>query len=208
MQITEITATYQETANLGNYSNVKPSITLKATLEEGDNEAISQRILFLQARQMVQEQIDEVFEQNDQAAKYSADPRFDVLTYYPEKLIIIVPTDVRFGKNNNMSTHSRRFRLHKAQEEAAAYIRRETRESYRVFDCSYGGTDEVQAIIDVAEARLEQEEQERRARQKAEQEQREAEWKARQEQQRASIPTADDDDEDDDDEEDEDDDEA
>lgn len=188
MQITEITVTYQETANLGNYSNVKPMVTLRATIESGDTPEIMQLVLLDQARKAVQDQIDQALEQDGQAPKYSTDPRFDVLTYYPEKLLFIVPVKSGLANNNRVSTVSHGFRLHKANESAAAYAVRYP--EYRLFDCSDGNTQEVAAIIAESDARAKREQEEQQAR-------REAEWKARQEQQRAAQVAPDDDDDED-----------
>jgi hypothetical protein len=37
MQIKQIQVTYTRTHNLGNYSSLKPEVTLSATLDEGDD---------------------------------------------------------------------------------------------------------------------------------------------------------------------------
>lgn len=90
MQITEITASWGETVNLGNYENARVDLRLTARLEPGEDVARAYDDLLVECRVAAQEQADAALERADQAAKYSPAPRFDVLRR-SSGLIAIVP---------------------------------------------------------------------------------------------------------------------
>lgn len=96
MNITQITVNWQQTQSLPEYSNIKPSLSLTAQLQDGDN--VDEVIIQLrdQARSFVQEHIDEALERNDVPAKYSEDPRFDVYVHGrgTDRKMAIVPSGV------------------------------------------------------------------------------------------------------------------
>ena len=94
MIITEVTASWTETANLGNYSNVKPSLTLTAQLAEDDNPHIVAEQLLLTCRAQVQDLVDQALESMEEPARYSTDPRFDVWSTQigPRSVYIIAPS--------------------------------------------------------------------------------------------------------------------
>lgn len=102
MQITQITVSYGETQSLPEYSNVKPSITLTAVIEEGDVPVLVEAELWQQAKESVYAQIDTALEANDKAAKYDPAPRYQVLRTYwnewdhrgeekPPQYVVILP---------------------------------------------------------------------------------------------------------------------
>ena len=128
MRITQITASWQETVSLGNYSNVKPSISLTATLDEGDDPAAWKAALMNEARTFVQEQVDAALEANDQPAKYSLEPRYDVRYTYVgnTKIVVIAPADVRIP-GRSVYAHHVKHRLATARR-LARHIRSEVQE--------------------------------------------------------------------------------
>lgn len=79
MLITQVSVTYGGTQSLPEYSNAKVSITLTATVEQGEIVGDVEAALWEWARQSVQAQIDAALEANGRAAKYSAEPRYQVL---------------------------------------------------------------------------------------------------------------------------------
>lgn len=79
MQITEITVSYGLTQSLPEYCNVKPMVTLKATVAEGEDVADVRAQLFEQARLYVEEEVDLALEANDRPARYSNEPRYQVI---------------------------------------------------------------------------------------------------------------------------------
>lgn len=69
-QIKQITVEYAYTFNLGNYSNVKPTVTLTAELSEGDDPELVILDLQKQARLAVQEEIDATLIANGRLAQF------------------------------------------------------------------------------------------------------------------------------------------
>lgn len=119
--ITEIQVTYQTTENLGNYSNVKPSVSLTARMDEGDDPEVEREKLMATARAMVQTEVDNALEASDLSPKYSTDPLFDVLVKSSEKhgrFIAIVPTGIKIG---GAGRSARRRRLAAAETYAQQY---------------------------------------------------------------------------------------
>ncbi len=154
MQITEVRASWTETANLGNYSNVKPSHSLTATLEPGEDAELAERELMRRCRTFVQAEVDEALEAEDKPAKYSTEPRFDVRmrSYHGGHLVLIVPAGTRIDKS---STHGygRGFRLAHARRYAArqsAELSDDARPSH-VVDCSDGDLAPALAAIEAAD---------------------------------------------------------
>lgn len=82
MNITQITVSYGETQSLPEYSNVKPSITITATLDPGEKPETAEAELWFHAKQAVHAQIDLALEANDRAAKYDPAPRYQVMRTY------------------------------------------------------------------------------------------------------------------------------
>lgn len=102
MNITTITISYGETQSLPEYSNVKPSITLTAALDEGDDPNETEALLWQHAKLAVHIQIDLALEANGKPAKYDPAPRFQVMKTYhdrwadrdtpePPKVVVLLP---------------------------------------------------------------------------------------------------------------------
>lgn len=106
MKLTQITVSYGETQSLPEYSNVKPSITLAATLDDGDDSAAVEAELWGLAKAAVHEQIDLALESCGKAAKYSTEPRYQVMRTAhdryrrdddppnPPPLIVVLPNEM------------------------------------------------------------------------------------------------------------------
>lgn len=109
MKITEITVGYAAVQSLPEYSNVKPSLTLTATLDEGDDPAEAEALLWHHAKDAVHAQVDLALEANDRAAKYSTDPRYQVMKTYwnqwdhrgetkPPQYVVILPNEINLER--------------------------------------------------------------------------------------------------------------
>lgn len=120
MKITEITVSYGATQSLPEYSNTKPSLTLTATLDEGDDAAAVEAGLWALVKAHVHEQIDLALEGSDKAAKYSDEPRYQVLRTYrsyhrprdaaPEQLYVtILPNEAKIDGEQHMRWQSPSF---------------------------------------------------------------------------------------------------
>jgi hypothetical protein len=108
MQITQITVSYGETQSLPEYSNVKPLLSITATLDEGEDVAIVEAQLWEHAKDAVHAQIDAALEANDKAAKYSTEPRYQVMRTYQgytahgkidqPKIVVVFPTELHLDE--------------------------------------------------------------------------------------------------------------
>lgn len=153
MKITQVTVSYGETQSLPEYSNVKPSLTLTATLDEGDDPRGVELWLWEQAKNAVHAQIDTALEANGKAAKYDPCQRYQVMRTYwdrynrpkdeaePPKIVIIVPNELnmreQFGQRLVHAGYpeSRNLRYHHAWEIAV----KEAHElGAKLLDCSKG----------------------------------------------------------------------
>src|SRR5215510_12607964 len=116
MKITQITVSYGATQSLPEYSNIKPQLTLTATLDEGEAFEAVEAELWALAKGHVHEQIDQALEASGQSAKYDPCPRFQVLRTYrdyhasrgadqPPLFVVIVPDGVKLDEE----TYGRRF---------------------------------------------------------------------------------------------------
>lgn len=183
MQITEVTASWSETCSLGNYSNVRPSLTLKATIGPDEEDAqLAIWALTETCKRHVQEQVDLALEAEGEPAKYSSEPRFDVHTAnYTPRMVVIVPAGT--DRLPHCWVHKSKLRLAHARQVATHYYK----DDYVLLDCSAG---DVQAVVDALNAA----DAEREAQREAQRRERDAE---------RSLQEADDfeDDRDDDDEE-------
>lgn len=114
MKLIQMTISYGQTQSLPEYSNVKPLISLTATLDEDDDPVAIEALLWMHAKATIYEQIDAALEANDRAAKYSLEPRYRLIrtygdSYYrrgkPElpKIVAIIPDGLKF-KDDRFST--------------------------------------------------------------------------------------------------------
>lgn len=145
MQITEVTASWSETCSLGNYSNVRPSLTLKATIGPEEEDAqLAIWALTEACKRHVQEQVDQALEAEGEPAKYSSEPRFDVHTAnYTPRMVVIVPAGTE--RLPHCWLHKSNLRLAHARQVATHYYK----DDYVFFDCSAG---DVQAVVDALNA--------------------------------------------------------
>lgn len=153
MKIIQITVSYGETQSLPEYSNVKPSLTLTATLDDGDDAAAVEAELWGLVKAHVHEQVDQALEGSDKAAKHSSEPRYQVLRTYhdyhrprdapPEQLYVaILPNGVSLDEEAygtrwvSPSFHdTRKVRLAHARRMAAEVV---SQEGAILIDCSDG----------------------------------------------------------------------
>lgn len=155
MNITQITVSYGETQSLPEYSNVKPNLTITATLDEGDSPGETEQLLWNQAKAAVREQIDLALEANGKAAKWSDEPRYQVMQTYwhewdhrgeekPPQYVIILPNEInperdayaqRLVHAGNSIGDARKLRYDHARRIAAEVMQER---GYTLLDCSSG----------------------------------------------------------------------
>lgn len=110
MKITQITVSYGATQSLPSYSNVKPQLTLTATVDEDESPEAVEAELWALAKAHVHEQIDQALEASDQAARYSTEPRYQVLRTYwdqwdhrgeakPPQYVVILPNAINLNRD-------------------------------------------------------------------------------------------------------------
>lgn len=157
MNITQITVSYGETQSLPEYSNVKPNITITAMLDAGEDIAIIEAQLWSQAKAAVREQIDLALEANNIPAKWSTEPRYQVLktrtnSYYdrgkaePPKLVAIIPNALKLDDRFVHAGYhdSRKLRAGHAARLAAAVAEEQ---GYTIVDCSDGNVSRLLALL-------------------------------------------------------------
>lgn len=157
MKLIQITVSYGVTQSLPEYSNCKPSITLTATLDEGDDPAAAEADLWAHAKAHVHEQVDLALEANGRAAKYSGEPRFQVMKTYwnqwdhrgetkPPQYVIILPNEAALNKADydqkiihaGYSNENRNLRYQHALAVAREAMENADDDRPALLDCSNG----------------------------------------------------------------------
>jgi hypothetical protein len=165
MQITQITVSYGETQSLPEYSNVKPNLTITATLDAGDSPGEVELLLWNQAKAAVREQIDQALEASGRPAKWSEEPRYQVLRTYwnqwdhrgetkPPQYVIIAPDEIKLDRGayaQRLIGDSSKLRLGHAQKVAAELLG-DKDEGYTLLDCSTGDLTALDVAIGAPES--------------------------------------------------------
>ena len=92
MQITEITVKMGMTQNLGDYTNCRPEIELRATLNEGDDPDVALNQLIADTRQQLHDVVDDELEAAGREVKYFTGPLFRTV-YSDVRQVIVVHLD-------------------------------------------------------------------------------------------------------------------
>jgi hypothetical protein len=170
MQITEITVGYAEVQSLPEYSNVKPSLTLTATIGPDEHPGDVEAELWTHAKNAVREQIDLALEANGKAAKWSGEPRYQVLETYwseyehrgevkPPQYMIILPNQIDLDRYayaqklihaGNSMGDARKLRYSHARQIADDVLRQH--EGYTLLDCSDGDLTALKLAIGAMES--------------------------------------------------------
>ncbi len=93
MQVTRIEVRIDETFNLGNYSNTKPSITLQADIHPGDDVDAAISELYGKVKAKIEAHIDETLMNDGQSPKFYSGQRVDVYVSNLLRMAAIVPSD-------------------------------------------------------------------------------------------------------------------
>ena len=164
MNITQITVSYGETQSLPEYSNVKPSLTLTAVLNDDEDVALIEAQLWAHAKEAVREQIDLALEGNGKAAKWSTEPRYQVMQTYwnqwdhrgetePPQYVIILPNNVnpdrdayaqRLVHAGNSIGDARKLRYSHALRIATEVVQER---GYTLLDCSNGNLSRLESVL-------------------------------------------------------------
>lgn len=141
MKITSITVTYQETASIPGYSNVRPAVTYTADIEPRDEPDKIQKMLMDGARAAVRAEIDDALESYGVSPKYCA-VRFRVYENYAAKIITVLPESAVDSFDNfdfqhvgpEWMSHRRAMMLARKSE-------------YTLIDCSNGKLERLFEIL-------------------------------------------------------------
>ena len=162
MHITQITVSYGETQSLPEYSNVKPSLTLTATIDADDDPAVVEAQLWQLARDAVHAQIDNALEANDRAAKYDPALRYQIMRTYwdrygqprgaiePPEIVVILPNELELKEYVGQRLvhagylESRKLRYHHALRLARDTARKL---SATLIDCADGELMRLAAVL-------------------------------------------------------------
>lgn len=163
MQIETITVGWKETASLGNYSNVQPSLTMTARLDEHDNVDDVRWRLTQECRAFVQEAVDQALEAEGHPAKYSMDERYDVVAARVRtgaktwrRIVVLVPTKsarriAGVDFHGVIVGHRRHIAARRLAEERADP---ESDTEVLVFDCAFASITDLVAPVVVDAQRL------------------------------------------------------
>lgn len=164
MNITQITVSYGETASLPEYSNVKPLLSITATLDAGEDVALIEAQLWEHARTAVHAQIDAALEANDRPAKYDPCPRYQVLktarsSYErnaptPPRLVVIVPDGLKLNRDDIgahlvSAAYGESRNLRYAHALNVAHDAAENYEGAAILDCSDGDLTPLESALAV-----------------------------------------------------------
>ena len=168
MQITEITVSYGRTQSLESYCNVRPSVTLRATLDEGEDPEAARAQLLDEARAIVCEEVDRALEDDGKAAKYSAEPRYRLYISdeakwvgrdrwggrttkvdAPERLLVLVPNANRLDAGDTPTWWNRpygassKLRMSHAWRQIGGHLKEHP--EFRLIDCADGDLSRIPA---------------------------------------------------------------
>lgn len=133
MKITEVTVSYGETQTLSGHCNVKSSITLTATVEEGESPYEVTQALLINAKEMVHQEVDQALENDGQSPRYYTGPLYNVLISQSRQVICIAPANLNAPVDFRSAWGSgANLRLHRAQARAQGIS------GFQVVDCSDG----------------------------------------------------------------------
>jgi len=91
MNITQLTVSFKRTQSLPGYCNVSSGLTATAEIDEADDPLVVEQRLRNELEQAVNDWIDAALEQAGQPARYSTDPRYDLLWWRSAKLAVVAP---------------------------------------------------------------------------------------------------------------------
>lgn len=151
MEINQITITYSRTQSLGNYSNVKPGVTLTATLQPGESLTAAAIDLLKTAKTLVHEEIDAALEADGSQPMFCAGPLFAVRYASKRNLVVIHPAGDDLPPAQNWREHDRWHVLHRAVRPETA--RRDAEQhaantNMLLLDCSDGDYGRIPGLPD------------------------------------------------------------
>ncbi len=146
MQINQLTIHYTRTQSLPSYSNVKPGVTITATLEPGEDVFECYNVLMNDARELVHGEIDDALEQAEQSPKFTEEPLYWFAFNNVLEAVVILPDSVEHSTLNkharNDPNHNWRadwYTSRTLQRHASVTANAEKEHPHHVFiDCSDG----------------------------------------------------------------------
>lgn len=94
MNITTVTVGWQETVSLPEYNNVRPSVSLTATVEEHENPAEVLDSLLDSAKRIVRQEVDHALEMHGQSPKYYEGTRYQAVKSWGQRRVLIIPNSI------------------------------------------------------------------------------------------------------------------
>ncbi len=170
MGTTSFTVGWSETVSIGSYSNTKPTRSRTVTVGPDEDAVALEAWHAADIKRMVQEEVDQALEQVGQPAKYSPDPRFDIIIerWSRHSHILIVPSGTRpIVAGLKLYPSETKFRLAAAQAYAQQRIATIASGDESETVTLYDGSDDPDvittgvAVIEAAKAAYEAEEAEK-----------------------------------------------
>ena len=179
MRISEITICFTETCNLGDYSNTKPSVELKAVLEPGDDVGAVVAQLTRTAKSVIHDKIDEELELASKPVKYFQGVRYDVIYASRTGIVAIVPMGSVRQLDGGFYHAARGIRYAAAVRVAEQQLDQMPSPS-RCFDCNILPLSDLTEYATAQNQAYEEREAERRRQRDEDQRRSRAEWEAKQ----------------------------
>lgn len=126
MQISQVTITYSRTQSLGNYSNVKPGVTLTAVIDAQDDFDKVEENLLIIAKGIVHDEIDSALEADGSEPLFFKGPLFSVHYANMRNVVVVHPESEPLPEYDNWKERDpwhrdhrlpRRMRLETAMRE-------------------------------------------------------------------------------------------
>lgn len=140
IQITSVQVHFTWTWNMGDYSNIKPGVTLTASVEDGQDPAEIAAALGRMARTFVAGQIDETLEAEGRRPYFYQGPRFTVAVHPKDKLAALLPSELVSNLHGAWD-----WKVHESRP-AVARQHYSGLDGYTGFDCSDGDLSRLPAL--------------------------------------------------------------
>jgi hypothetical protein len=140
MNIIQVSAGWTETCSLPEYNNIKPSVTLTATLEAGDDPQRCVEVLLEKSRAQVYEMINQAQDRVGVTPKYWDGPLYRPLKSYDRRAYIVVPVGGDFPADFSTMGFDQSGRLEAVLKRAEGWAKQMR---WPVFDCSDGRFDKL-----------------------------------------------------------------
>lgn len=155
MQITQVTVSYARTESLSNYCNIKPGITLTATLQEGDDPGMVEEDLIETAQTTVHDLIDTAREADGLSPKYYRGKLHRVYRNDDRRCIVVVSNNTQPKTEDNWKYNDYWYAVSVSVRPVRAWevaIGEAAQHNFALVDCADGDSSKIPALPDAGPA--------------------------------------------------------